>query len=239
MIINIVSFLLASSSRKNRNSVKSKRLISISLDHGGKYDFLAFAGQSTVNGNLFYTNVPTISLFKSYISFLLNHVNVYTGVALKDEPTILAWETGNELGAYMLSEGAPPAAWTLDITNFIKSLSPNSLVSDGSNGLTNSQGVETTNAFTVPPIDLVTDHFYPAANYLIQKDSGLVSSASEKKNYFVGELDWTGMHGGDNLSSFYGIVEGMGGSGSMIWSVFGHGTFPFSLSQSRIGLIEL
>lgn len=63
------------------------------------------------------------------------------------------------------------------------------------------------------------------------------------KNFYVGELDWTysvrlarfppfpisadgllGLQkGGDSPSSFYAILEAMPYSGSMIWSVFGHG----------------
>lgn len=46
--------------------------------------------------------------------------------------------------------------------------------------------------------------------------------AGFSKNYFVGELDWTGQKGGDSLPSFYSLLESMPGSGSMIWSVFGH-----------------
>ena len=36
-----------------------------------------------------------------------------------------------------------------------------------------------------------SDHFYPAADYLLYKDRGIMSSQNTK-NYFVGELDWTG-----------------------------------------------
>lgn len=45
-----------------------------------------------------------------------------------EEPTIIAWETGNEL------EGAP-AEWTSDITSYIKSLSSQQLTIDGSYGV--------------------------------------------------------------------------------------------------------
>lgn len=35
-----------------------------------------------------------------------------------------------------------------------------------------------------------TDHFYPAANWLLTKDTGLL--VGQYKNFYVGELDWTG-----------------------------------------------
>lgn len=58
-------------------------------DHGGKYDFIRWAGGNTGNGYSFYTNEAVIKLFKDYISVLLNHVNQYTGVRLR--PRSLAW----------------------------------------------------------------------------------------------------------------------------------------------------
>jgi len=39
---------------------------------------------------------------------LLNHVNTYTCLAYKNDPTIMAWETGNELD--------PPTSWTQTIS---------------------------------------------------------------------------------------------------------------------------
>lgn len=44
-----------------------------------------------------------------------------------NDPTILCWETGNELKD-------APASWTSDITSYIKGLAPNQLVMDGSYG---------------------------------------------------------------------------------------------------------
>ena len=64
--------------------------------HGGELTFCRWRG--TTDQTEFYSNGIIINDFKTYINQLLNHVNNYTGVALKDEPAILAWETGNELG---------------------------------------------------------------------------------------------------------------------------------------------
>ena len=86
---------------------------------------------------------------------LLTHVNQYTGVAYKDDPTIMAWETGNELGGWMLNGGAPPAAWTLEIAAYIKSLAPNQLVSDGTDGLQDESGNLENNGLDVAGVDMV------------------------------------------------------------------------------------
>jgi hypothetical protein len=44
------------------------------------------------------------------------------------------------------------------------------------------------------------------------------------KSFYVGEFDWTGANGGADLDTFYSTIENMDGSGSMMWSLFGHGT---------------
>jgi len=43
------------------------------------------------------------------------------------DPAVLAFETGNEI--------KPPPEWTANITAFIKSLSPDVLTLDGTNGV--------------------------------------------------------------------------------------------------------
>ncbi|GAA5910192.1 hypothetical protein JCM8208_006754 [Rhodotorula glutinis] len=189
--------------------------------HGGKYDFIGWAGADTSDASQFYWNDDVVKLFKGYISVLLNHVNAYTGVALKDDPTIMAWETGNELGGYMLGGGAPPASWTKDIASYIKKLAPNHLIADGTDGLTDYGGSLANTGMKVSNVDLVTDHFYPALQWLLVKDKNWMNSYPSKV-FFVGENDWTGLKGGDDLDTFYSTIEKMDGSGSMMWSIFGH-----------------
>ncbi|GAA6000169.1 uncharacterized protein JCM10292_004017 [Rhodotorula paludigena] len=189
--------------------------------HGGKYDFIRWGGANTDDGSQFYSNSKVIAIFKDYISVVLNHVNTYTGVALKDDPTILAWETGNELGGYMLGGGAPPASWTKDIAAYIKNIAPNHLVADGTDGLSDYGGSLANTGVGVSNVDLVTDHFYPAQQWLLEKDQNWMKSYSDKV-FFVGENDWTWQKGGSNLNTFYSTIENWSGSGSMMWSIFGH-----------------
>src|SRR5260370_40459 len=84
---------------------------------GGKHTFTDWRG--ILDENQFYYNHQVISDFETYIRTLLNRVNTYTGVAYKDDPTIMAWETGNELD--------PPTSWTQTISTYIKSIDHNHL----------------------------------------------------------------------------------------------------------------
>ncbi|GAA5976429.1 hypothetical protein JCM5350_001687 [Sporobolomyces pararoseus] len=188
--------------------------------HGGKYDFIGWAGKDTSDASQFYNSKSVVQMYKDYISVVLNHVNAYTGVRLGDDPTILAWETGNELGGYMLGGGAPPKSWTENIAAHILSLAPNTLVADGTDGLVDTTGALVNTGVSANGVDLVTDHFYPALQWLLEKDRGYMSYYS--KSFYVGEFDWTGNNGGANLDTFYSTIESMDGTGSMMWSLFGH-----------------
>ncbi|GAA6019404.1 hypothetical protein JCM11491_004817 [Sporobolomyces phaffii] len=188
--------------------------------HGGKYDFIGWAGKDTSDASQFYNSKSVVQMYKDYISVVLNHVNTYTGIRLGDDPTILAWETGNELGGYMLGGGAPPKSWTENIAAHILSLAPNTLVADGTDGLVDTTGALVNTGMSATGVDLVTDHFYPALQWLLEKDRGYMGYYS--KSFYVGEFDWTGANGGADLDTFYSTIENMDGSGSMMWSLFGH-----------------
>ncbi|MES1247827.1 MAG: hypothetical protein ABUS54_09160 [Actinomycetota bacterium] len=79
----------------------------------------------------FFTDPQVIGDVEEHIAAVLNHVNVYTHVAYKDDPTILGWD--------LLNGGGSPPAWTKAIADYIRSIDPNHLIlSDASNaGLQN------------------------------------------------------------------------------------------------------
>ncbi|KAK4058580.1 hypothetical protein OIO90_000024 [Microbotryomycetes sp. JL221] len=62
-----------------------------------------------------------IESFKLIIDFLSNRRNTITGVLYRDDPCILAWETGNEMNH--LGMRPAPASWTLTIANDIDIMS--------------------------------------------------------------------------------------------------------------------
>ena len=63
--------------------------------------------------DLFYTDADVVADFRAYVATILNHRNPHTGLAYKEDPTIMAWESGNELHF-------PPFQWTLDLAAYIK-----------------------------------------------------------------------------------------------------------------------
>lgn len=170
--------------------------------HGGAHTFTDWRGLS--NPALFYYSPTVIGDFEAYISVLLNRVNRYTGVAYKDDPTILAWETGNELD--------PPVSWTNTISTYLKQQDPQHLVIDGTYGVNGA-------ALALPNVDLYSDHFYPLSVARVNADAALVRSAG--KAFVADEYAWNWVVA-DSLASFLDAVQHDGAAGDLFWSLFGH-----------------
>jgi len=167
--------------------------------HGGKHDFTDWR---KLDESRFYTDATVIADFKNYIRELLTHSNQYTGVVYSEDPTVLAWETGNEI--------SPPASWTQQIADYIKSIDKNHLVMDGRYGVDQ-------NAVTIPSVDLYSDHFYPMdPNRVI---SGATLCKNNNKVYTVGEYGWAS---GSNLQQFLSTIETQPVAGDTFWSLFPH-----------------
>lgn len=94
---------------------------------------------------------------------LLNHTSPYTGLAMKDDPTIMAFETGNELKD-------PPIEWTTQVSKRLKQLS-DALVVDGQYGVNKAVA-------SVDSVDIVSDHFYPLMDRKLHSDVNVGGHAS-------------------------------------------------------------
>ncbi|KAL9112382.1 MAG: hypothetical protein Q9227_003224 [Pyrenula ochraceoflavens] len=197
--------------------------------HGGKFTFLRWRGvniSSSDNSHVdpavlqFYTNPTIVSDFKNYIKHLITHVNPYTGLTYAEDPTIFAYETGNELGGPTFGDMYVPNNWTQDIARFIKTLAPKKLIMDGTYGVNRSH-------FSVPEIDIFSDHYYPPNNTKLNADIAAV--ASTNRVYSAGEFDWTGNNpSASSLDSFFNIIESAQNKTEPVvvmdqfWSLFMH-----------------
>jgi hypothetical protein len=182
--------------------------------HGGKLTFARWRGYNGLtpfNNTVFYTDPLIRADFKSYVNYILNHRNQYTGQLLKDDPTILAWESGNEI--WDASD-----AWTKELAEYLKALDPNHLVSDGSA----ATGLHLTQSrLSIGAVDLFGGHFYPIDLNWLKQDAALAKSMS--KVYYVGEYDWQNSQGGQPLADFLNEVENNSAiSGDLYWELRPH-----------------
>ncbi|KAI8635191.1 glycoside hydrolase superfamily [Xylariaceae sp. FL1651] len=190
--------------------------------HGGKYNYLRWAGfnltQTRDSNNpviqQFYTNSTIVATFKEYIKTLLSHRNQYNNLTYAEDPTIFAYESGNELFGPIWGDMNCPANWLKDIAQFVKSLAPQKLFFDGTYGINKAH-------LAIEEVDVFSDHFYPISTIRLQADIKAVEGAG--KVYFAGEYDWVGASGGDPLESFFQIIEkSPAAGGDAFWSLFGH-----------------
>jgi len=135
---------------------------------------------SAAAASAFYTSPDAIAAFEKYIVILLNHVNYYTHVRNKDNPSIIAWETGNEL-PYGKGGPAELTKWTATISAYIKSQDSKQLVMDGSVYLDPGD-------LKLPDVDIVDMHYYPLSAARLTANAAQVAAAH--KAMVVGEYGW-------------------------------------------------
>jgi mannan endo-1,4-beta-mannosidase len=98
---------------------------------GGGCVYLAWRGYQFPSCTLahmdpFFTDPQVIADLEEHIRAVLNHVNVYTHVAYKNDPTILGWD--------LINGGGSPPAWTKTIADYVRSVDRRHLIlSDASN----------------------------------------------------------------------------------------------------------
>jgi mannan endo-1,4-beta-mannosidase len=150
-------------------------------DFGGMDQYVRWAGGSYHDE--FYTDPVIRGWYRDWISHVLNRVNPLTGLAYKDDPTVMAWELGNEprclsAGAYPRSPDCTTATitgWADEMSRHIKSVDGAHLVGVGDEGFFCDQpghedwtrgcgeGVDTVALTKLPAIDMMSFHIYPAA----------------------------------------------------------------------------
>lgn len=192
--------------------------------HGGKKSWTRWFGYPddgiSYTGYEFYNKPEIISAFKQHLSVLLNRTNTYTGVKYKDDPTIMAWETGNELGWY--DNPTAMKNWTQSIADYLKSIDGNHLVMDGTYGVKDAH-------LSISSVDIYSDHFYqwPAVGACckglsvtdLNTQANKVQTAG--KAMVVGEFAWN-LETYGTLANFLSAIEAQPAiAGSNYWALFG------------------
>lgn len=135
----------------------------------------------------FFTSDAAKTRFKNYIQSYLEHVNKYTNIANKNEPTFFCWELGNELGDHCgESSGGtcfqncdynksdnfnfpatlykiPPKEWLEEISAYIKSQDPNHLVMSPTDFCQNGESGDCNACdyvYDISNIDIISVHCY-------------------------------------------------------------------------------
>jgi hypothetical protein len=147
-------------------------------------------------------NTAIVNSFKAHISYVLDHINVYTGVAYKNDPTVLCWELGNELNIGSGNWTSTQVAWADTISRHIKvTKGAQQLVMDGC--AYNPAGSDDGGKLNIdlPYIDIATQHPYYSASTPASVVNATEAAHAHGKAYIVGEFGWNGVDpGGGSVS---------------------------------------
>ncbi|MFZ0938180.1 MAG: hypothetical protein WAN63_02050 [Candidatus Sulfotelmatobacter sp.] len=148
---------------------------------------------------VFFTDPEVIAAFEAHIAAVLNHRNALTGMAYKDDPTILAWENCNMCGLGVVwtshsPDFTPYLPWIDTIGNFIKSIDQRHLYLDTTGFFRYDQ-----KALEAKTSDLVTWEYYPHWDALVgsgekttaqsfSRDAAAITGRG--KAYIVNEFGW-------------------------------------------------
>ena len=156
---------------------------------GGMAQYARWAGYSNAGESSkelhdkFYTDETCKTWFKEYVTALLNRENSITGVKYKDDPTIFAWELGNEPRAQSDPQCEKDILyeWVKEMSAYVKKEDPNHMVSIGDEGLFNyakgdedlpenanlntfiwngGEGTDFTKMLALDTVDFATPHLY-------------------------------------------------------------------------------
>jgi hypothetical protein len=169
---------------------------------GGKKQFAELYGKEN-----FYDPV-VVQGYKDLIKYVLMRTNTITGLQYRNDPAILAWETGNELSG-------EPKGWLHEVATYIKSLDTNHLVADGDCSVRDDNVDE-------PSVDMVTDHIYgvrTASAFVIRLRADRAKSKG-KKAFYLGEFDPRPVPE-ITKAAFEEILED-GSTGALVWSLRFH-----------------
>ncbi|KAL8532370.1 hypothetical protein ACS0TY_008822 [Phlomoides rotata] len=144
---------------------------------GGKRQYVQWAryqGQYMNNDDDFFTNSIVKGYYKNHIKTVLTRINSISGVAYKDDSTILAWELMNEPRCQSDLFGKAIQDWVAEMAGYVKSIDINHLLDIGLEGFygesmpekkQNNPGYEVGTDFIsnnrIPQVDFTTIHLYP------------------------------------------------------------------------------
>jgi hypothetical protein len=175
--------------------------------------------------------------YKNYVSYALNRVNHYSGIAYKNEPAIFAWELMNE-PRYQdqtpneNSSGTTLRAWVDEMGAFIKGIDPNHMLGTGLEGhqAVYGFGGDEGNPFVYihqsPYIDFTSAHPYTTeewANMTLDQTLTLIRAwISDSHNvvgkpFFMGEFNTKNVDRSTWWTSMYNMLETADGDGSAFW----------------------
>ena len=149
-------------------------------DYGGLPAYAAWASKEdgvVHTHDDFFADAGMRQWWKDYVALLAARVNTFTGIAYRDEPTIMAWEIGNEFRCPTCRGTTRLTDTVRELAQFLRWVMPNHLIADGGEGFDDQPGLYLglSNAYPIrgdegssfsrlaalAELDMISYHLYP------------------------------------------------------------------------------
>lgn len=191
-------------------------------DFGGFPELARWAGRppsgrdlSSAELEAFYACAPCRAHYAASVARVVGRTNGETGVAYRDDPTILAWELANEIGSASAEGGRAIVDWVDTHARLVRSLGARQLVIAGHIGWRlERERAAWRRVVALPSVDVASLHAYPRRDPRLRSPRDLAAwidlraedAASVSKPLLVGEVGFPLTRGG--LVSRAGASEG-------------------------------
>ena len=179
---------------------------------GGRPNYAEFRGKES---DEFWTDPELIADFKATIDYVLNRKNTITGVVYKDDKTIMAWETGNEL--------QNTAEWAIEIGRYIKRIDSRHLLIDGFHAIHQDGHDVWVQQYSIdePAFDLINTHHYETSPIAtVDNLKKTVAMIDGEKPVFLGEFGFISTSGIEQVLDYVIAEERI--PGALVWSLRRH-----------------
>ena len=191
----------------------------------------------------FYNDAGLRADFMHFVDLLLHHVNAETGLAYKDDPTIMAWENCDGCGAGLDSKLL--ADWTEFVGQAIKAIDKSHLYENGAfaGRIAGAPGAATPQQLALPSVDIVGDRVAPPQGAPPGGFADALQAVTKAgRVYVIDEYSWTPAHfaSTDDLQAFQGaIVKYRGIAGALASDLGAHAEDGGFLPPARPGRATL
>jgi mannan endo-1,4-beta-mannosidase len=170
----------------------------------------------------FYTNADVRAVFARHVTSLLNHINPETGIAWKDDATILAWENCDGCGAGIDTEVL--ADWTEWLGHTIKAVDTRHLYENGA--FAGRIGGLDAARLGLPSVDIVGDLVSPAPGAAPDAFAPAQQAVTKAgRVYVIDDYAWTPAHfaSESDLDAFFtAIVKNRNVAAAFLSDLSGH-----------------
>lgn len=201
------------------------RLIIPLVDHwhwvGGIDGYVGLATGKTLDPSSFnseswkfYSDETCMNYFKQMIEHLMNRTNTVSGMKYKEDPAIICWETGNEIGAYNQEDYDEALFhWTNTVVNEIKANGAKQLVLDGRMSMTDRSLSQDNKA------DILGCHYY-TGHYPTKTKTDTNAAHRAGKPFILGEFG--GYTAAADCQAVFEAALEAETNGTMMWSLRAH-----------------